>query len=158
MRSAVPASVPGAPVRAGAVRIRDIPIHPIHREARIHHSFVRAGRSGCAEMDASDGSDGRGQGASSLGYTPSTAEIRRPMRKRRGQRRTRPRQPLGTKKTDVMNSTDVGVFAWPGCGRAATGAAVPTTGCSRPGCQRRPWPAPGRARGHGARRKAALPR
>jgi hypothetical protein len=29
MRSAVPASVPGAPVRAGAVRIRDIPVHKL---------------------------------------------------------------------------------------------------------------------------------
>jgi hypothetical protein len=100
-----------------------------------------------------------------LGYTRSTAEVHGvsarkswPARRRAGPPGPGP-APLGIKKTDVMNTTDVGVFAGPDCGRAATaGAAVPTTGCSRPGCQRRPWPAPGRARGHGAHRKAALPR
>ena len=36
MRPAVPASVPGAPVRAGAVRIPCDPVHWIHRQARVH--------------------------------------------------------------------------------------------------------------------------
>jgi|SRR5580698_8388702 hypothetical protein len=37
MRLAVPASLPGAPVCADAVRIRDIPVHKIIRRARIIH-------------------------------------------------------------------------------------------------------------------------
>jgi hypothetical protein len=36
MRLAVPASLPGAPARAGAVRIRGIPVHSVHRQAGIH--------------------------------------------------------------------------------------------------------------------------
>jgi hypothetical protein len=40
MRWAVPASVPGAPVRTDAVRIRDIPVHRIRRQARIHHQTL----------------------------------------------------------------------------------------------------------------------
>jgi hypothetical protein len=45
MRPAVPASVPGAPVRAGAVRIRDIPVHRIHRQAAAKPvSTAKAGR------------------------------------------------------------------------------------------------------------------
>ena len=41
-------------------------------------------------------------------------------------------------------------------GPASTAAAAQTGGCSRPVYRRRPWPAPWRARGHGAHRKAAL--
>jgi hypothetical protein len=36
MRLAGPASLHGAPARAGAVRMGWSPAHPIHRQARIH--------------------------------------------------------------------------------------------------------------------------
>jgi hypothetical protein len=40
MRLRVPAGLPVAPVRAGAVRIRCAPTHRIHRRARIHYFAV----------------------------------------------------------------------------------------------------------------------
>lgn len=61
----------------------------------------------------------------------------------------------GHKEADANNRTGAGVLAGLAV-PASTAAAAQTGGCSRPVCRRRPWPAPWRARGHGAHRKAAL--
>lgn len=51
MRLKVSASLPVAPARAGAVRIRYAPIHPVHRQARIRHTNSRHPLSRASEEE-----------------------------------------------------------------------------------------------------------
>jgi hypothetical protein len=66
MRLTGPASLHGAPARAGTARIRCAPGHRTHRGARIHRSNRRTPPPGVAVAESSGGCDVQGRGDHAL--------------------------------------------------------------------------------------------